>query len=416
MGIGSPEVVLAVDLTAHRYGANDNLLGAASIQDEVILNGAGLAMARAVAARSTPPSLSFGSVEFTDGFDGTRGGLGILRSGAGQSATMLLMKYGVHGQGHGHFDKLHFTFYDGGREAIPDYGFSRWINVEPKSGGRYLPENDSYAMQSIAHNTVVVDSTTQNAANEKADEAAWGERHFFDARNPRAQAMSARADRFYPGVGMQRTMLLLRDARLPYPVVLDIFRLTSGAEHTYDYPIHFRGQLVASSVKYDANVKRQEPSGTRFGYEHIWREASARTDGPVAITWLDGNRYYTATSSAAPATELVFGRTGANDPNFNLISEPMFLLRRRAASHVFATVIEPHGYFNEAEERSQQARPRIRAVKVVESTSAGTVVEVTGESGLAWTVCVSNGPASTTARHQLGTYEWLGNFEVRGLR
>ena len=67
------------------------------------------------------------------------------------------MKYGVHGQGHGHFDKLHFIFFDAGNEVVPDYGFSRWINIEPKYGGRYFPENDSYAKQTIAHNTVVVD-------------------------------------------------------------------------------------------------------------------------------------------------------------------------------------------------------------------------------------------------------------------
>jgi hypothetical protein len=416
MGLGAPEVVLAVDLTWQRYGANDNLLGAAAIQDGVVLNGAGLSVARALAARPTAPALGFRSVEFTDGFDGTRGGLGILRSGAGRDATMLLMKYGVHGQGHGHFDKLHFTFFDGGREVIPDYGFSRWINVEPKFGGRYLPENDSYAMQSIAHNTVVVDTATQNAGNEKADEAVWGERHFFDARDSRVQAMSARADRFYPGVGMQRTMLLVRDARLPYPVVVDLFRLTSGPAHTYDYPIHFRGQLVASSVKYDASVTRQEPLGTRDGYQHIWREASGHSDSAMSVTWLDGNRYYTATSSGSPGTELILGRTGANDPSFNLISEPLFVLRRRAADHLFATVIEPHGYFNEAEERSLQARPRIRAVKVLESSAIGSAVEVKGEGGLTWTVLVSNGPASTTARHRLGAYEWTGNVEVRGVR
>jgi hypothetical protein len=78
------------------------------------------------------------------------------------------MKYGVHGEGHGHFDKLHFIFFDSGREVVPDYGFSRWINIEPKFGGRYLPENDSYAMQTIAHNTVVVDQTSQNSAKESS--------------------------------------------------------------------------------------------------------------------------------------------------------------------------------------------------------------------------------------------------------
>jgi hypothetical protein len=373
-----------------------------------------------MAARTTPPAVGFGSIEFTDGHDGQRGGLGILRSGTGRDASMLLMKYGVHGQGHGHFDKLHFTLFDGGREVVPDYGFSRWINIEPKFGGRYLPENDTYAMQTVAHNTVVVDQTTQAGGKESASEAAWGERHWFDARNPNAQGMSARADRFYPGVGMQRTMLLLRDARLPYPVVVDLYRLASGAEHTYDYPVHFRGPLIATSVKYQANTTRLEPVGQKHGYEHLWKEAAGTSDSTVRLTWLDGSRYYTVTTAAAPGTEVLFARTGAADPNFNLIAEPLMLVRRRAADHTFASVIEPHGYFNEAQERSEQARPRIQQVRLVGSDARATVVEVTGEGGLRWTVMATNGPANATARHSATfggrTYTWTGNFAVEGLQ
>lgn len=419
MAVTAPEVTLAADLAYQRYGADERLLGVAALQNTVVLNGAGLRVARDMAARSTPPLLNFGSVEFTDGFDGTRGGLGILRSGQGSGASMLLMKYGVHGEGHGHFDKLHFTFFDGGREVVPDYGFSRWLNVEPKSGGRYLPENDSYAMQTVAHNTVVVDQTSQNRADEKADEAVWGERHFFVARNPSAQAMSARADRFYPGVGMQRTMLLLKDARLPNPVVVDLYRLTSAAEHTYDFPIHFRGQLIATRAGTLTQPKALEPMGSAFGYQHIWREASSRTDEPVSLTWLDGNRYYTVTTSAAPCTEVLLGRTGANDPSFNLVSEPLMLVRRRAADHLFASVIEPHGYFNETQERSEQAHPRLQSVRVLGTNAEASVVEVTGEGGLRWTVMTTHGPASPTARHRVTfggrAYEWTGNFAVQGL-
>ncbi|HKG93314.1 MAG TPA: heparinase II/III family protein [Gemmatimonadaceae bacterium] len=420
MAIDAPEVTLAVDLAYQRYGANENLLGAAAIQNGVVLNGAGLAVARDLAARPVAPRMSFGSVEFTDGFDGRRGGLGILRSGEGRDATMLLMKYGVHGQGHGHFDKLHFTLFDGGREVIPDYGFSRWINIEPKFGGRYLPENDSYAMQTVAHNTVVVDQTTQNRGNEKADEAVWAERHFFSRRDPAVQAMSATADRHFPGVGMQRTMLLIRDARLPYPVVVDLFRLSSAEEHGYDYPIHFRGQLVATGVKYQANTTRQEPLGADFGYQHIWREASGTTDSLVRLTWVDGNRYYSVTTAGAPGTEVLFGRTGANDPNFNLISEPVVLIRRRAAEHVFASVIEPHGYWSEPQERSEQARPRVQDVRVLTSNADGTVAEVTADGGVRWVIMVNNGPASATATHRMSaggqSYEWTGNFAVRGVQ
>ena len=419
MAIDAPEVILALDVTYHRYGADANLLGAAAIQDRVVLNGAGLAVARDMAARRTPPAMSWRSVEFTDGHDGKRGGLGVLRMGEGRGGTMLLMKYGVHGEGHGHFDKLHFAFFDGGREVVPDYGFSRWINIEPKFGGRYLPENDSYAMQTLAHNTVIVDQTTQNRADFDAAEAMWAQRHFFEPHGAHVKAVSAKANGYYEGVGMQRTMLLVRDRRLRYPVAVDLYRLTSATPHLYDYPIHFRGQLILTNVKYDANETRREPLGTGFGYQHIWKEAGGTTDSTVQLTWLDGDRYYTVTTAGASATEVIFGRTGANDPNFNLIVEPLMLARRRAGDHVFASVIEPHGYFSEAAERSEEARPRIRDVRVLASDSSATVAEVRGENGLRWVIMVNNGDPSDAERHRVTaggeTYEWVGNFSVRGV-
>jgi len=420
MDVTSPETVLALDLAYGHYGPDSNLLGEAAIQNEVILTRGGLAVARDLAARQTPPKVAWKSREFTDGPDGKDGGLGILRSGAGADATMLLMKYGVHGQGHGHFDKLHFIFYDGGNEVVPDYGFSRWINIEPKDGGRYLPENDSYAKQTIAHNTVVVDETTQSAGNYQVDEKKSAQRNFFDASNPNVQVMSARADGFYDGVRMQRTMLLLKDSRLPHPVVVDIYRLTSQAQHTYDYPIHFRGQLIATNVKYKPNTTEQNALGARFGYQHIWNEAEGPVDSVARLTWLDGHRYYTVTTAAGSGAQMILGRTGAGDPNFDLISEPMMILRTTGGDQTFASVIEPHGYFSELEERSADATGVVQNVRVIASGADGTVVQVTGGAGLKWVVMLNNGPASATAKHHVvaggQTYEWTGNYSVSGVR
>ncbi|HVF40529.1 MAG TPA: alginate lyase family protein [Gemmatimonadaceae bacterium] len=420
MAIESPEVILALDLAYSRYGANPNLLGAAAIQNKVVLNGAGLAVARDMAARLEPPKMGWNSIEFTDGPDGHRGGLGILRSGKGPGASMLLMKYGVHGEGHGHFDKLHFIFFDGGREVVPDYGFSRWINIEPKFGGRYLPENDSYAMQTIAHNTVVVDEKSQNDAKEPAAEAVWGERHFFDASRPSVQVMSARADRHNPGVRMQRTMLLIDDRRFSRPVVVDLFRLASDAEHQYDYPVHFRGQLIATNVKYEGRTTRQEPLGKTFGYQHIWREGEGKTSESPRLTWLDGNRYYTVTTATGGESTVILGRTGASDANFNLISEPMMIIRRRARDQLFASVIEPHGYFNESEERSEKARGSVDSVRVLATTSEGSVVEITASPSVRWLVMIANGAASPNAKHRIESggrvFEWTGNYRVDGVQ
>ena len=426
MGVDAPEVVLALDEAYARYGAGGadaaaaNLLATAALQGQVVLNGAGLAVARDLAGTKASPDVAWHSIEFTDGPDGKEGGLGILRSGAGADATMLLMKYGVHGQGHGHFDKLHFILFAGGRAVVPDYGFARWINIEPKFGGRYLPENESWAKQTLAHNTVVVDSSSQSGGNYRADEAKSAQRNFFDARDPAVQIMSARADGFYDGVGMQRTMLLVRDARLPHPVVADLYRLSSAARHSYDYPLHFRGQIIATDVKYEAHTKAQAALGSHDGYQHVWNEASATTDSTIRLTWLDGHRYYSLTMAGAPGTEVIFGRTGAGDPSFNLRSEPLLLVRRQATSHLFASVLEPHGFFSEPEERSAGARPRITAVRVLGDDADASIVEILGDAGLRWVVMISNGSPSATTRHRVAaggqTYEWTGNYAVEGVQ
>ncbi|MBN2009429.1 alginate lyase family protein, partial [candidate division KSB1 bacterium] len=225
MDIQDVGVILANDLVYSRYGADPNLLAVAKIQDEVLVNGSGLKLAQDFNNAKNIPDMDWGSIEFTDGFDGTQGGLGILRMGTGENQSMLLMKYGVHGQGHGHFDKLTFIFYNQGHEIIPDYGFCRWINIEPKFGGRYLPENKSYAMQTIAHNTVTVDQTCQNNFDRKIADEMSGKRHFFDVSNPNIQVMSAHADEYYPGVNMQRTMFLIKDDHLKYPIIVDLYRL-----------------------------------------------------------------------------------------------------------------------------------------------------------------------------------------------
>lgn len=416
MNIQAPGVVYGNSLVYFQYGEDINLLGIAKIQQEVPLNAMGLKLAKDYEKQVPVPDYGWKSREFTDGFDGKQGGLGILRYGEGRNQTVLTMKYGVHGLGHGHFDKLHFMFYNQQREVIPDYGFARWINIEPKYGGRYLPENKSYAMQTIAHNTVVVDETTQLKFDRKKADQVHADRHFFNAKNQNVQVMSAKADAFYPGVGMQRTMFLIKDARLEYPVIVDLYRLSSVAVHQYDYPIHHRGQLITTNFAYTANTAIQKSLGNEYGYQHIWNEASTTVNKCPIITWLDGNRYYSQITSFKPDTRVILGRVGAGDPNFNLISEPLTIIRQTGADQLFASAIEVHGYFNEARELSRQALPVLREVKVIGHSQEGSVIEIFGENGLHWRIMVNNANASDQAKHILKfndkTYEWIGNYSV----
>ena len=228
MNITAPGVVYCNSTIYYRYGEDINLLGIAKVQQEVPLNAAGIKLAKDYAAKSEVPDFTWKSREFLDGFDGKQGGLGILRTGEGKDQTMLVMKYGVHGLGHGHFDKLQFMHYDQQNEVIPDYGYCRWINIEPKFGGRYLPENNSLCKtDNRAQILLLWMEKHRIMATAKQLDKMHADRHFFEVSNPNIQVMSAKANDNYDGVEMQRTMLLINDEKLEWPLVVDLNRLIS---------------------------------------------------------------------------------------------------------------------------------------------------------------------------------------------
>lgn len=416
MNISAPGVLIATNFAYFRYGSDPNILGIAGIQKQVFLNAAGLKIAEDYASYKEKPGMNWASVEFSDGFDGQQGGLGILRNGQAHDQSMLLMKYGVHGGGHGHFDKLHFLFFHHGRQVIPDYGFARWINIEPKFGGRYLPENKSYALTTVAHNTVVVDQMSQNSGDRKQAEKVWGERHFFDTSDPKIQMMSAQANQHYSDIQMQRTMFLIEDNRLDHPVIVDLYRLQSEEEHLYDYPLHFQGYLINTNFEYQPFLDKLQPLGEQNGYQHIWKTAEGNSDSCLSITWLTGDCYYSWITAATPGSKILFGQVGANDPNFNLRSEPVVIYRANGSNYLFASVIEPHGYFNEAQEKSVNARGFIQNVIVVGHNNVGSVIEVSGKNDLKWRIMVTNESASSEKQRSVKfedkEYKWIGNFKV----
>jgi len=416
MNILAPGVMYGTSVILDRYGYDKNLLGLAKIQGEVYPNGSGMKLAQAYAREAEVIEPSWSSIEFVDGDDGTHGGFGILRAGHGKDQTVLAMKYGGHGLGHGHFDKLHFMFYDQGEDVVPDYGFSRWVNIETKYGGRYLPENNSYAKQTIAHNTLVVDGKSQNDGNRVAADKVHANRHFFNTSDPDIQIMSATSDDHFEGIAMQRTMLLVRDDRLEYPVVVDIYRVKADRKHQYDMPVHFKGFLMNTNFKYESDAKQQRPLGASNGYEHIWKTAAATVTSDAVITWLDGHRYYSYITDIPNKSEILFGMIGANDPNFNLRNEPVFVRRTMGKNMVFASILEPHGYYSLAGEKSVNVHPTIQEIEVIGYSDEATVVSVSGAEGLNWTIMINNAEADAEAEHTVEfsgkTFSWNGNYKV----
>jgi hypothetical protein len=242
------------------------------------------------------------------------------------------------------------------------------------------------------------------------------DRQFFDAHDPDFQIMSATDTTAVPGVAMQRTIAMIRDARLEHPVVVDVFRLTSEKSHRYDYPFYFLGHFMDVNVKLTTHDNERHPLGDADGYQHLWLEAEGQAAGPVAFTWLSGGLYYTITTAADDSTRVMFARIGANDPEFNLRNEPAFMLRQEAKSHVFASAIEPHGRWDGMRESTAGGESKLQSVKVLASTDEGTVVRIIGKKKLEWTLMIANAASAAGAKHTVKagdeTFTWEGNASL----
>ncbi|AQW57042.1 heparinase II/III domain-containing protein [Vibrio owensii] len=424
MSITDMGVQVAVSVYSKHYGMDDNILGMAKIQNAVWMHPCGLELSqaydKAIADREIGMPF-WPSVELNEGPTGNNGAQGFIRmQDKTGDVSQLVMNYGQHGMGHGNFDTLGITFFNRGQEVLREYGFCRWVNVEPKFGGRYLDENKSYARQTIAHNAVTIDEQCQNGFDVDRADSVHGLPHFFKVEGTEINGMSAFANDHYPNTDMQRSVFMLNLDELEAPLLLDLYRIEGEGEHQYDYSHQYDGQIVRTNFDYQS-FGELNTLGDDFGYQHLWKVASGTVQDTALVSWLQNNTYYTwlGTSSSAKQNgdnEVIFTRTGANDPSFNLRSEPAFILRSKGESTLFASVLETHGYFNEEFEQSVNARGQVKDIRVVGYNAVGSIVEITTEKSLV-TVMISNVlGADDQTPHQVEmngkTYSWNGFYSL----
>jgi oligo-alginate lyase len=410
------EIVTAINIAWKVYGNDDGLLTIAKKQNRVMLNKGGSAIAAAIATdKKIAPYYPYKTIESADGVKGNEGGISVLRNGNGNNLTSLIFKYASQGMGHGHFDRLNINLFDKGNEILQDYGSARFIGIEQKYGGRYLPENTAYAAQTIAHNTIVVDETSHFNGNSEEGEKSHAEKLFSDLRNPSALVVAARENNAYKDVDLQRTIYMLQ---LPggKKVVVDIFNATSPEKHQYDLPFQYQGQFIKSSFKYTADTKKQETLGSKNGYQFIWKEAEATVaDTTVQFTFLNNNTYYTVSSLVQDTAQIFFTRTGANDPNYNLRREPSFVIRKKGQDQAFVNVIEVHGKYDPVNEFSMNAYPAVQQIKLLFNNNEFTVAEmiVAGKKIL---IAQCNKDFKKTNKHSLifanQKMEWTGPYSL----
>ena len=231
-------------------------------------------------------------------------GFAMLRSGG----TAVATRFGLHGGGHGHPDKLNIVTFGGGH----------LFGLDPGSIHYGAPLHREWYRSTIAHNTVSVDQQLQRNADGRLEE--W-------STPAGATVLVASAADVYPGVMLRRSL------RLSAGRLEDRFQCSSEQEHTYDWAFHAAGRFTASLQL----TPRTRPLGDANGYQHIEGVSQGHTDDDWWARWEDGGARWTVRVKGAPGTEVFAGSGPGKNPADRVA---MIVVRRRARATAFEVVHE----------------------------------------------------------------------------
>ena len=144
-------------------------------------------------------------------------GYAVLAQGQGEDATWLCLKYGPHGGVHGHYDKLGFVLAARG-EAV---------GTDPGTAQYGLPIQKGWYRTTLAHNTLVVDETSQEQAEGRC--VAFGYADGVDYAVADAGAI-------YEGVTFRRTVAMVNPN-----LVVFVDQVRADRERTLDLAYHPHG-------------------------------------------------------------------------------------------------------------------------------------------------------------------------------
>lgn len=394
------------------YAATNDpgLLSIAQWQGRTVLSPGGLAVARDIAAGEAKP-FPFASMLFRDGPKGQDGAVAVLRSGADANASVLVAKNSAQGMGHGHFDKLSWLFYDNGKAVVTDYGSARFLNIEAKDGGRYLKENDSWAQQTIAHNTLVVDEVSHFQAKEKLGEAVTPAQLAFNGAGATQWSIGA-VKGAYPDVSFRRALVSLKVDGLAAPLVLDVLQANGSGAHRYDLPLHFNGHIIDAGFPLKSNTAARPVLGKAFGYQHLWVDAvGAPSADNGRLTWMTGNRFYSYRMLPPAGAQVILAESGANDPRFNLRREPVVIQRVDGAKDAtFVSLLEPHGAYDAAAETVVASASRVAKLAHVRAGEVDVVsITLVGGKALHLAIAADTTPGKRHSAMIGGKQQsWIG--------
>ncbi len=224
-------------------------------------------------------------------------GYAILAKGEGEQATWLCLKYGPHGGGHGHPDKLNFVL----------YALCQVLALDPGMARYGVPIHSGWYRTTLAHNTLVVDEVNQKPAEGKC--LAFGSKQEVDFA-------VADAGDIYDGVQFRRAVALLDENCV---IVIDHIRCDK--ERLLDVALHLRGQWA----KLPEGEGWKPPN--KDGYRYL-RDATVRRISEMATVAVDVRKDWqiSVTLLADEPFDLV-SALGIGNHSEDLV--PMLMVRRK---------------------------------------------------------------------------------------
>ncbi|MBI4427676.1 MAG: heparinase II/III family protein [Ignavibacteriales bacterium] len=194
-------------------------------------------------------------------------GFSALRNGSGKDRRYLYLDYGIMGGEHGHPDRLQIGYYAQGRN---------WI-VDPLNESYFDPMLQLWFRQTIAHNTVVIDQTTQTWTN------GYG---LFFGDLPGLQVASGGTETAYAGTKLTRTVIQVDD------YFIDVFDVASPDKRIIDWPLHSFGTLKLEDLNFVPEpIDRFGHQPGIPGYDQLTEISSAFTDSSWSGVFADGGEH-----------------------------------------------------------------------------------------------------------------------------
>ena len=165
-----------------------------------------------------------------------------------------------------------------------------------------------------------------------------------------------------------------------------------------------------------ANESELKPIGENYGYQHLWKEASGKSEESIAqMSWFNGKTFYSLTNESKTNDSLIFTRVGANDNEYHLKRVPGFMIRRsNTAGTTFTSTLEVHGNYSPVTEIAVNSYSSIKDITTLRSDLEYSVVEVELVSGKKFLFAISNSDADKDSDHSIEltgrNIEWKGAF------